>query len=135
MKISRSLALAATLAAASSVGSAHAQQVAAPQMYFNNALEVAMPPDGVTTTIPLTGLKVAHGAWVTFVKFTQGKPVQDAQVMSIMEGVTVNWAGTKENCVHELRLVPSPAALTIVRTGGMCALKPPGNAIFRVIAM
>ena len=116
-------------------GHAGAQQVINTQAYFNDALEVAMPPDGTTTTLPLTGLKSAHAAWVTFIKFTEGKPVDDAQVMSIMQGVTVKWAGTRDNCIYELRLVPSPPALTINKTSGMCNLKPPGNAVFRVLAM
>lgn len=135
MKIPRACAFVILVAAGTGPGTACAQRVSAPQMFFNDALEVAMPADGVTANVPLSGLKTAHTAWVTFVKFTEGKPVDDAQVITIMEGVVVKWAGTRDNCVYELRLVPSPAALTFTKSAGMCALKPPGNAVFRVTAM
>lgn len=134
MRTSRAIAFAA-IVAATAAGSALAQKVAPAPTYFDNAVEAAMPADGATTTIPLTGLATARGAWLTFVRFSEGKPVQDAQVISLMEGVTVRWAGTNENCVHDLKLIPSPPAVTIQKSAGMCALKAPGNAIFRVLAM
>lgn len=134
MKISRAIAL-STLVATTTAGSALAQRAASAPTYFDNAVEVVMPADGAITTVPLPGLTTARAAFLTFVRFTDGKPVQDAQVLSLMEGVTVKWAGTRENCVHDLKLVPSPPAVTIQRSAGICALKAPGNAIFRVLAM
>ncbi len=80
---------------------------------------VSLPPDGTA--------KTARVAMVTFVKFANSAPVQDAQVMTVMEGVTVKWAGTKESCVYEVRLIPGPAAVTMTKQAGMCALKPPGQ--------
>jgi hypothetical protein len=103
-------------------------------VFFDNAYEAALPAEG-SVTLPLTGLKTARAAMVTFVKFANGAPVQNAQVMTVMEGVTVKWAGTKESCVYELRLIPSPPAITMTKDTGMCALKPPGNAVLRVLAM
>ena len=135
MRNSRAIALATLVTAAAIAGSAHAQKTIAAQMFFDDPVEVVLPAEGATTTIPLTGLKSARGAWLTFIKFAEGKQVQDAQVISLMEGVTVKWAGTRENCIYELRLVPSPPAVTVTKSAGMCALKAPGNAVFRVLAM
>jgi hypothetical protein len=52
-----------------------------------------------------------------------------------MEGVTVKWTGGKESCMYELRLTAAPAAITITKQSGMCALKPPGNMVFKVLAL
>ena len=138
MKFSSAIAAAIMTIGALVAGGASAQKssVTPAQMYFNDAYEVAaLPADGASTSVELTGLKTAHAAWVTFVKFTGGAAAQDSQVISLMEGVTVKWSGGKESCVYELRLVPSPAAVKITRPSGMCALKPPGNAVFRILAM
>lgn len=117
-------------------GGASAQSKVTPaQMFFDGAYEAAVPADGATTTLPLGNLKTARAAWITFVNYTGSKPVQDAQVISLMEGVTVKWTGSKESCVYELRLIPTPAAVTITKQSGMCALKPPGNMVFKVLAM
>jgi hypothetical protein len=136
MKISTAISIATMVAAAAAAGTAGAQgaKVATAPVFFDNAYEAALPAEG-TVTLPLTGLKTARVAMVTFVKFVNGAPVKDAQVMTVMEGVTVNWAGTKESCVYEVRLVPSPAAVTMTKGSGMCALKPPGNAVLRILAM
>jgi hypothetical protein len=136
MTITKVISIATMIAAAAAAGGASAQasKVATAPVFFDNAFEAALPADGAVT-LPLTGLKTARVAMVTFVKFANGAPVQDAQVMTVMEGVTVKFAGTKESCVYEMRLVSSPAALTMTKQGGMCALKPPGNAVLRVIAM
>ncbi len=133
MKIAKIISIASMIAAAGGAN-AQASKVATAPVFFDNAYEAALPGEG-TVTLPLTGLKTARVAMVTFVKFANGAPVQDAQVMTVMEGVTVKWAGTKESCVYEVRLVPSPAAVTMTKAAGMCALKPPGNAMLRVIAM
>jgi hypothetical protein len=135
MGYSRAIALATGIAVASFANSAMAQKTLPPQTFFDDPVEVVLPGEGATASIALTGLKSAHAAWLTFIKFTDSKPVQDAQVLSLMEGVTVKWAGTRENCIYELRLVPSPPAVTVTRSSGMCALKAPGNALFRVFAM
>jgi hypothetical protein len=135
MKTSRIIAIATVIAAALGTGTAGAQgKVASAPIFFDDAYEAALPAEG-TVTLPLTGLKTARVAMVTFVKFVNGSPVQDAQVMTVMEGVTIRWAGTKDSCIYEVRLVPSPAAVTMTKQAGMCALKPPGNAVLRVIAM
>ena len=136
MKIANVISIATMVAAAAAAGTAGAQasKVATAPVFFDNAYEAALPTEG-TVTLPLTGLKSARVAMVTFVKFANGAPVQDAQVMTVMEGVTVKWAGTKESCVYEVRLVPSPPAVTMTKQAGMCALKPPGDAVLRVIAM
>jgi hypothetical protein len=138
MKISSAIAVATMTIGALLAGGASAQKskVTPAQMYFDDAYEVAaLPADGSSTSLELTGLKTAHAAWLTFVTFTGGSPARDSQVISLMEGVTVKWSGGKESCVYELRLVTSPAAVTITRPSGMCALKPPGNAVFRILAM
>ena len=136
MKISKAFAIATMVAAATTAGAAGAQasKVAQGPAFFDNEYEAALPTEG-TVTLPLTGLKTARAAWVTFVQFVNSKPVQDAQVMTVMEGVTVKWAGTKESCVYEVRLVPTPPAVTITKQAGICGLKPPGNAVLRVLAM
>jgi len=85
--------------------------------------------------LTLGNLKTAHAAWLTFVNYTGGKPVQDAQVIALMESMTVKWAGSKKSCVYELRLVSTPPTITISKAPGMCALKPPGNMVFKVLAM
>ena len=129
------ISMAGLLAAAMAAGNAGAQgKVASGPVFFDDAYEAALPAEG-TVTLPLTGLKTARVAMVTFVKFVNGSPVQDAQVMTVMEGVTIKWAGTKDSCVYEVRLVPSPAAVTMTKQAGMCALKPPGNAVLLVMAM
>jgi hypothetical protein len=130
------ISLATVIAAALATANAGAQgsKVTAAPVFFDDAYEAALPADG-TVTLPLTGLKTARVAMLTFVKFVNGSPVQDAQVMTVMEGVMIKWAGTKDSCVYEVRLVPSPAAVTMTKQAGMCALKPPGNAVLRVIAM
>jgi hypothetical protein len=138
MKFSSTIAVATILIGALLAGDASAQKsnVTPAQMYFNDTYEVpALPTDGGTIALNLTGMKTVHAAWLTFVKFTGGSPAQDSQVIPLMEGVTVKWSGGKESCVYELRLVSSPAAITITRPSGMCALKPPGNAVFRILAM
>lgn len=136
MNIFKAVAIATMVAAAAAAGTASAQKsnVATAPVFFDNDFEAALPAEG-SVTLPLTGLKTARVAMVTFVKFANSAPVQDAQVMTVMEGVTVKWAGTKDSCVYEMRLVPSPAALTMTKQAGMCALKPPGNAVMRVLAM
>jgi hypothetical protein len=133
MKIARVISIAIMVAAAGTA-SAQASKVATAPVFFDNAYEAALPAEG-TVTLPLTGLKSARVAMVTFVKFVNGAAVQDAQVMTVMEGVMVRWAGTKESCVYEVRLVPSPPAVTMTKQAGMCALKPPGDAVLRVLAM
>ena len=133
MKIATIISIAIMVGAAGTA-SAQASKVTPAPVFFDNAYEAALPAEG-TVTIPLTGLKSARVAMVTFVKFANGAPVQDAQVMTVMEGVTVKWAGTRESCVYEVRLVPSPPAVTITKQAGMCALKPPGDAVLRVLAM
>ena len=138
MKMSSAIAVATMTAAVLLAGGASAQKssVAPAQLYFNDAYEVtALPGDGATTTLKLEGLKTVRAVWLTFAKFTGGAPVQDTQVITLMEGAMAKWAGGKESCVYELRLVASPPAVTMTKTGGMCALKPPGNAVFRVLAM
>lgn len=136
MKLFKAISIATMVAAAAASGTAGAQKstVAPASEFFDNAYEAALPAEG-TVTLPLTGLKTVRAAWVTFVKFTNGAPVQDAQVMTLMEGVMVKWAGTKESCVYEVRLVASPPAITMTKQAGMCALKAPGNAVLRVLAM
>jgi hypothetical protein len=137
MKISSSIAV-ATLLAAAFAGSASAQKskVAPAQVFYDGAYEVpALPGDGATTTLSLDGLKTARAAWLTFAKFTGGAAAQDTQVITLMEGAMVKWSGGKESCVYELRLVASPPAVTITKSSGICAFKPPGNAVFRVLAM
>ena len=136
MKIFRAISIATMVAAAAAAGTAGAQKstVAPAPVLFDNAYEATLPAEG-TVTLPLTGLKTARAALVTFVKFTNGAPVQNAQVMTLMEDVMIKWAGTKESCVYEVRLVANPPALTMTKQAGMCALKPPGNAVFRVLAM
>jgi hypothetical protein len=133
MKTARVISIAIMVAAAGTA-SAQASKVATAPVFFDNAYEAALPAEG-TVTLPLTGLKSARVAMVTFVKFVNGAAVQDAQVMTVMEGVMVRWAGTKESCVYEVRLVPSPPAVTMTKQAGMCALKPPGDAVLRVLAM
>ena len=49
--------------------------------------------------------------------------------------MTVKWAGSTDSCVYELRLVSTPPGITITKAPGMCALKPPGNMVFKVLAM
>jgi hypothetical protein len=140
MKTSRAIAVATMVAGALFAGSASAQKskVAPAQIFYDGAYEVAaLPADGATTTMNLAGLKSAHAAWLTFVKFTGGEAVavRDAQVITLMEGVTVKWAGGKESCVYELRLVASPPAIAMTKPSTPCALKPPGTPVFRVLAM
>ena len=135
MKFSTMILIAAMFITALTAGNAGAQEkVSTAPVFFDDAFEAALPVDG-TVTLPLTGLKKARVAMVTFVKFVNAAPVQDAQVMTVMEGVTIRWAGTKDSCVYDVRLVASPPALTMTKQPGMCALKPPGNAVLRVVAM
>jgi len=47
--------------------------------------------------------------------------------------MTVKWAGSKESCMYELRLVSTPPTITMSKAPGMCALKPPGNMVFKVL--
>ena len=48
-------------------------------MFYDGAYEAAVPADGGATTLTLRNLKTAHAAWLAFVNYTGGKPVQDAQ--------------------------------------------------------
>ena len=136
--MSRSVAVVTLVASSLLASGASAQNAkAAPaQMVYEAAFEVsALPGDGETTTLKLAGLKTAHAAWITFVKFAGSAAARDSQVMALMEGVTVKWSGGKESCVYELRMVASPPAITLNKSSGMCALKPPGAVVFQILAM
>ena len=137
MQTSKAIAFAAIAALAGFASGAGAQttKVVPAQMFYDGAYEAAVPADGGTTTLTLGNLKTAHAGWLTCVNFTGGKPMKDAQVIALMESMTVKWAGSKESCVYELRLVSTPPTITISKAPGMCALKPPGNMVFKVLAM
>lgn len=137
MTMSNAIAVATLAAGALLAGGASAQNAKATPapMVFETAYEIALPGEGETATLKLAGLKTAHAAWVTFLKFSGGAPPRESPVISLMEGMTAKWAGGKETCIFELRLVASPPAITINRTSGMCNLKPPGNAVFSILAM
>ncbi len=82
-QISKAIAFAtiAALAAFAGVAGAQTTKVVPAQMFYDGAYEAAVPADGGTTTLTLGNLKTAHAAWLTFVNYTGGKPVQDAQVI------------------------------------------------------
>src|ERR1700675_4060263 len=123
MKLSIAIAVATMVAAALPAGSASAQtsKVAPAQMFFDGSYEWPLPADGKPTSLELTGLKTAHGAWLRFAKFQNGAAARAPQVISLMEGVMVKW-GEPMNCVYELRLVASPPAITMTKSPGACAL-------------
>ena len=101
MQTSKAIAFAAIAALAGFASGAGAQttKVVPAQAFYDGAYEAAVPAEGGTTTLTLGNLKTAHAARLTFVNFTGEKPVQDAQVIALMESMTVKWAGSKESCM------------------------------------
>ena len=71
---------------------------------------------------------------ITFAKFQDGSVASDPQVIALMEGVTVKWAGPK-SCTYDLKLVVNPPAINMTKSSKMCALRPGESAVFRVLAM
>jgi len=136
MKISSAIAVATMVVAVLPAGSAIAQKskVAPAQMFFDNSYEWSLPADGATTSLELRGLKTAHAAWLTFLKFGDGSASREPQVITLMEGALVKWAGP-ESCIYELRVVASPPAITMTKPSGPCALRRGEKAVFRVLAM
>jgi hypothetical protein len=82
----------------------------------------------------LNGLKTARVAWITFLKFEDGTLPLEPQVITLTAGAPGKWAGP-ESCTYQLKLVPTPPAITIGKGGSACALRRGETAVFQVLAM
>ena len=102
------------------------------QHFYYDDYEWPVPGEG-TTTMTLTGMKSVHVVWLTFVRYTDGKPV-DGPVITLLEGSKVKWA-PQGGCTYELQLVNSnPPVINMNKPPAMCSLRPGAKAIFKVLA-
>ena len=107
--------------------------MAAPMYYYDAGFQWLLPGDA-PSSVPLEGLKTAHGAWLTFLKFQDGSLPQKPEVFTLMEGAVVTWTGP-QSCSYELRLQSDPPVIIMTKTSAFCGLRLGETALFRVLAM
>ena len=133
MKIFNAIIAAAALALLAGPASAQKSKVGPVQMYYDDNYQWPLPFEGASV-LKLEGLKTAHGAWLTFSKFTDGTTEPKPQVITLMEGAVATFA-PRNSCTYELRLASNPPAITMTKATGACALHQGESAMFRVLAM
>ena len=141
MRISNAVVSAAMAAAMMLGGTASAQKgtaLPAQNFYFND-YEWPLPAEGATattTTMTLTGMKSAHAVIMSFTRYTDGKPMPEAPVVTLLEGSTAKWTAPQGGCNFELQLVnANPPVINMNKPPAMCALRPGAKVIFRILAI
>ena len=116
---------------------AYAQKAAvmpAQNFYFND-YEWPLPGEG-TTTMTLNGMKSVHAVWITFLKYSDGKPVIDGPIITLLEGMTVKWAAPEGGCSYVLQLVnANPPVINMIKPPSICAQKLGAKVVFKIVAL
>ncbi len=113
---------------------AHAQTPAGANSYYADT-PWPLPADGATSAFRLTGMKSAHAVWMAFTRYTDGKPLLDSPVITLLPGSTTRWTAPQGGCAYELELVNSnPPLINMKKPSSMCSLQPGAQAIFRILA-
>ena len=137
MKISNAVVIAATAAAMMLGGTASAQKpkaVPAQNFYFND-YEWTLPGER-TTTMTLTGMKSVHAVVMSFTRYSDGNPVAESPVITLLEGSTAKWTAPQGGCNYELQLVnASQPVINMTKSPGMCNLRPGAKVIFRILTI
>ncbi len=138
MKLSTMFALAAIAATAMTGGTVNAQtpKILPVQNYFYyDDYEFPLPDEGMTT-MKLTGMKSAHAVWMTFTRYSDGKPTADGPVVTLLEGSTAKWTAPQGGCNYELQLVnANPPVINLFKPPAMCNLRLGAKVIFRIMAI
>jgi hypothetical protein len=94
-----------------------------------------LPGEGGTSAFKLTGMTSAHAVWMSFTRYTDGKPMTDSPVITLLPGSTIKWSAPEGGCNYELELVnANPPLITMKKPWSMCSLKPGAQVIFRILA-
>jgi len=130
--------IAALLAAAALLaGPAAAQKakvVPGPVFYYND-YEWPLPVEG-TTTMKLNGMKSAHAAWISVLRYSAGPPVEDAPVITLLEGSKARWTAPQGGCNYELQLINSnPPVINMTKPPAVCLTRAGAKVVFKVVAV
>ena len=94
-----------------------------------------LPVEGATSAFKLTGMTSAHAVWMSFTRYTDGKPAMDSPVIVLLPGSTAKWSAPEGGCNYDLELVnANPPLITMKKPWSMCSLKPGAQVIFRILA-
>ncbi len=94
-----------------------------------------LPADGATSAFKLAGMKSVHAVWMSFSQYTDGKPLLDSAVITLLPGSTAKWSAPQGGCTYELELVnANPPLINMKKPSSMCSLRPGAQAIFRILA-
>jgi hypothetical protein len=136
MKFSGAIVLAAMTATTLLYGAAGAQtpQTLPAQLYYYDDYEWPLPDEG-TTTMALGGMKSVHAVSMTFSRYSDGKPVTDSAVFTLLEGSTMRWSAPQGGCTYVLQLVNgNQPAISMTKPTSMCSLRPGAKVIFKILA-
>jgi hypothetical protein len=66
-------------------------------------------------------MKSAHAVWMAFTQYTDGKPMLDSAVMTLLPGSTMRWTAPQGSCTYELELVnANPPLINMKKPSSMC---------------
>ena len=94
-----------------------------------------LPVEGGTSAFKLTGMTSAHAVWMSFTRYTDGKPMMDSPVITLLPGSTAKWSAPEGGCGYDLELVnANPPYINMKKPWSMCSLKPGAQVLFRILA-
>jgi hypothetical protein len=125
------LVIAALLPGASA--SAQSSNVLPVQNFYFDDSEWPLPEEGHTSALRLTGMHSVHAVWMSFTRYTGGKPMMDSPVITLLAGSTVRW-NAPGGCAYELQLVNADPPLINMSKRQICMLDSGAKAIFRILA-
>jgi hypothetical protein len=134
MKIANALIVAALAATTLPDGVARAQTAATGNVYYDST-PWPLPVEGGTSAFKLTGMTSVHAVWMSFTRYTDGKPLMDSPVITLLPGSTIKWSAPEGGCNYDLELVnANPPLITMKKPWSLCSLKPGAQVIFRILA-
>jgi len=136
MKIANALIITALAATTLLGGAAGAQTPGnAPANVYYDSTPWPLPGDGGTSAFKLSTMTSAHAVWMSFTRYTDGRPLMDSPVITLLPGTTVKWTAPEGGCNYELELVNSdPPLINMKKPSSICSLKQGAQAIFRILA-
>ena len=127
-------ALAASAFLAGPAAAQKAKVVPGPVFYYND-YEWPLPVEG-TTTMKLNGMKSAHAVWMSVLRYSAGPAVDDAPVITLLEGSKAKWTAPQGGCNYELQLVNSnPPVISMTKPPAVCLTRSGAKVVFRVVAV
>ena len=113
--------------------SAQAPNALPAQNFYYDDAEWPLPNERASA-LRLTGMTSVHAVWMSFTRYTDGKPMLDSPIIPLLEGSTVKWSAPG-GCTYELQLVNANPPFINMSKRQICTLNQGAKVIFRILAL